>query len=182
MKTVTLDTVCLLKVLDNSPESEALFEILSWHKLEKIKLYVSNRIFDHDTSKMRAEQIEDLNRLIESYKITVEGSVFRSSFSMSDGRDLLSGGPSLRTSKEIHNFKKLVGEDPAIKYPLNATLSNKLGDYDSLKDHFCAKRDVFVTLDKKHYLATEMRPKYAQQLGLIILSPLEFIEQNAHLR
>lgn len=164
MKKVTLDTGSFLVVLDSKPEAQIVLEILSWHKSKKIEVYVSNRIFDHDTTRMREDQVDSLSNLIESHKISVEGPVFRSSFSISDGRDLLSGGPSLSTPEEIRHFKKLVGVDPAVQHHSSSTLSNKLGDYDSLKDHYCAKRDVFVTMDKKHYLAAEMRPKYAQQL------------------
>lgn len=182
MKTATLDTGVLILALDDRPGANEVREMLQWHRDGKLGLHVSNRVFEHDTRRMRAAQVDALRTLLEEFDVAIEGAAFRYDFSLLSGGDILSGGPSMRTLEEMARFTKLVGKDPAEEYAASKTLSNKLGDYDSLKGHFASGRNVFVTVDKKHYLDVHRRERYAEQLGLVILSPAEFVAQNASLR
>jgi len=182
MKKVTMDTGVLINILDAKPGAQDVQELLRWHKEGKIEIYVSNRVFEHDTRKMLQAQVQELQTLLKEYNISIEGAPFRLNFSLLSSRDLLSGGPSIRTPEEMKKFINLVGKDPSGQFASSKTLSNKLGDYDSLKDHFASGRDVFLTLDKKHYLDVHKRKRYEEQLGLVILSPTEFLEKNANLQ
>lgn len=176
MKHVTVDTAVLITLIDDKPGASVVRELLKRHKDGKINLFVSNRVFEHDTRKMRVAQVEKLRALLSDHNVEIESSGFRTDFSLLSGGDVLSGGSSERTSEEMFSFTKLVGKDPIEEYPASKTISRKLGDYDSLRDHFATKKDVFLTLDTKHYLATELRQKYQKDLGLVILSPAEFLE------
>jgi len=173
----TLDTGVLILVLDGKPGANDVLKLLQWHREGKLELHVSNRVFEHDTRKMRATQIDELRKLLEEFDIPVEGAAFRFNFSLLSGGDALDGGASVRTSEEMAHFTKLVGKDPAEEYASSKTLSNKFGDYDSLKDHFASGRDVFVTIDEKHYLDVHRRERYVEQLGLLILSPAKLVAQ-----
>jgi hypothetical protein len=180
VKAISLDTGVLILLLDGKPGSADVETIFCWHRNKKIALYVSNRVFDHDTAKMDALQVKTLRELFEKYRVPVEGAVFRSSFSRLSGKDLLSGGVSLRTQEEMARFVSIVGCDPAVLPPssVGKRLSNKLGDYDSLRDHYASGRDVFITLDTKDYLSTQRRQRYVQELGLVVLDPSEFVAMN----
>ncbi|MES2040064.1 MAG: hypothetical protein V4495_19790 [Pseudomonadota bacterium] len=175
MKHVTVDTAVLITLIDDKPGASVIRELFKWHKDGKINLFVSNRVFEHDTSKMRAAQVDELRALLSNHNVEIESSGFRTDFSLLSGGDLLNGGSSTRTSEEMSSFTKLVGKDPTEEYPSSKTISRKLGDYDSLTDHFATNKDVFLTLDTKHYLAMALRQKYQEELGLIILSPEEFL-------
>lgn len=144
----------------------------------KVVLFASNRVFEHDIFNMSQDSQRKLHELIRQYKIKNNASVFRLNFSLLDGGDHLDGELSIRTPQEMGKFNKLVGKDPIEEFQGNKTLLNKLGDYDSLKDHYASGRDVFVTLDTKHYLAVNMRDKYARELGLVVQSPEDFLAGN----
>lgn len=178
MKIVTLDTGILINLIDGNPGAIEVRELLKWHKDRKIKLFVSNRVFEHDTSKMRTVQVDELRALLNEHAVEIEGASFRVDFSLLSGGDLLSGGPSGRTIDEMSSFTRLVGINPNEEYPTSETISNKFGDYDSLRDHFATKKDAFLTLDKRHYLAAQRRQKYEKELGLVILSPAEFLAKH----
>lgn len=182
MKKLTLDTGVLIQIIDDKPGAKEAKKLLEWHRDSEVEIYVSNRVFEHDTSKMRVAQVEKLRDLLEEFYINIQGASFRLNFSLLSGGDLLDGGLCQRTWEEMARFTVLVGMDPAEEYRASKTLSNKLGDYDSLLDHFASRRDVFITLDGKHYLDVNRRQRYAEQLGLIIQSPTEFLAQNAELR
>lgn len=182
MKRATLDTGVLILVLDGKPGANDVRKLLQWHRDGRLGLHVSNRVFEHDTRRMHTTQVDALRALLEEFDVAIEGASFRFDFSLLSGGDILDGRPSVRTSEEMAHFTKLVGKDPAEEYASSKTLSNKFGDYDSLKDHFASGRDVFVTIDEKHYLDVHRRERYAEHLGLVILSPAELVAQNVSLR
>ena len=105
--------------------------------------------------------------------------LFRLGFSRLDGLDKLSGGFTTRNPEEMANFSKIVGKDPTNlpKSSIGNRLSNKIGDYDALRDHYADKREVFITLDTKDYLHITKRAIYFECLGLKIMSPSEFLEK-----
>ena len=179
---LTLDTCVLIVLLDNKPGSEDVQKLLNLHNKQKIKLYISNRVFEHDTTDMSDEQKCKLHNILKQNKIEITGNKFRLCFSELSGGDLASGCNSVRTAAQMKHFAKLVGRDPIIQYSFSCpTISNKFGDHDSLEEHFASGRDVFVTYDKKHYFAINRRKQYAEELGLIIQTPAEFLGENSNL-
>ena len=183
MLTVTLDTGLLLALIDGKPTAEHVKTILRWHVNGKIHACVSNRIFDPDTSRMRADQVTELSNILNSNGIPVIGSVARFGISRLDGLDLLSGGPTTRSREEMDEFSKIVGKDPSSlsSFCVGTRISNKIGDYDALRDHFASNRAIFITLDGKDYLHTDKRVTYWNQLHLKIMSPSEFVADHTFL-
>jgi hypothetical protein len=179
---LTVDTGLLIQLIDNKLGADDVRKIFDLHEKGAVQLYVSNRIFEHDTTKMSEPQLAQIKDLIQHAKVIVDGAVFRSGFSLLSGGDLLSGGVSHRSQKELEKFGKLVGKDPVGEYLASSTISNKLGDYDALRDHFTSGRNIFLTADEKHYFATAQRQKYRKELGLIIQSPAEFLDEFGNLQ
>ena len=178
MRTLTLDTCVWIKLIDGADEADAVGRLLDLHSQEAVEVVVSNRLYEHDTSKMDLAQITQLKSIFEERQIKIQGSGFRNCFSLLSGGDLLSGGPTIRTPAEMHKFNAIVGKDPIITHPQGPKLSNKFGDYDSLKDHYAVGRDVFITYDTKHYLSERFRDRYRSELGLIIMSPEHFLHSQ----
>jgi hypothetical protein len=179
MVTVTLDTCLLISLLDRKDGFQNTIKLLEWHKDKKIEASVSNRLFEPDIVGMDKDQQEDLINILSKYAIVVKGNTLRLDISTLGGKDLLSGPISLRSEDEMSKFKGIVGDDPSSLPSENVgrRLPNKIGDYDSLFEHFCNKRDIFITSDKKDYFHTNKRKDYSAKLGLIIKSPLEFISE-----
>jgi hypothetical protein len=180
-KKVTLDTGALICVIDKKPGWEDVEKIMSWHSEGKIQLFVSNRIFEPDTKGMHEDQVAGLEQLLHKYKVKRWGSVYRTGFSSLSGADLLSGAAIRRSIDEMNQFRMIVGPDPTSlrKEQVGSKLSNMIGDYDSLIDHYADRRDVFVTLDTKHYLHKNKREAYQVKLELLIQSPTEFVANSS---
>lgn len=171
--TVTVDTSVLLDILDHGSNS-SFHKLLQWHDSGKIEIAVSNRVIDPDTWRMGEKQQSELNKLLERHGINICSAPFRWNISKLGGRDVLSGPQSNRSPEDVVKFRKIVGPDPAVGTP-SRKLSNRIGDYDALQQHFMKKRDVFLTLDRRGYFAKQMRETYVRELGLIVQSPEEFI-------
>lgn len=60
-------------------------------------------------------------------------------------------------------------------------MSNRIADYDSLFDHFCARRDVFVTEDRRAPFNPQRRDRFERELGLVVRSLDEFVAGHPHL-
>lgn len=177
MITATIDTNCLILVIDRKSGYENIEKILNWHRIGKIIIYISNRVFEPDIIKMDFIQQEMISKLLIDYRIDVKGSICRHDISKLDGGDLLDGGFTRRNNEEMKKFRSIVGNDPTLlqKRKIGGKLSNKIGDYDSLLDHFCRENDVFITLDTKDIFHNDRRKKYEEELNLVIKSPEEFI-------
>jgi|SRR5271157_1097619 len=172
---VTIDTCVWIEFIDNNTRAQEVAQILEWHVQGLIQVVVSNRVFDPDVQS--AENRRALTKLFSQHRIQIVPSAFRWGFSRLSCGDVLNGLATLRSGSELEKFAKLVGREPATlpKQNIGAKLSNKIGDYDSLRDHYRSGRDVFVTLDRRDYFAVSKREKYKRELGLIVQDPSEFI-------
>jgi hypothetical protein len=152
-------------------------EILRWHSAGRLEAFVSNRVFEPDTVRMHPEQVDQLRRTLRDYGIRVVGAVFRSTFSTLSGKDLLSGGRRRRSVDQMARFTELVGREPVSLHPsaVGRKLPNKIGDYDSLREHYANMRDVFIPSETHDYFHVAKRPTYERALGLCILRPAEFV-------
>jgi hypothetical protein len=82
-----------------------------------------------------------------------------------------------RTVEEIALFRQLIKEPTTLnKSQVGNRLANKIADYDTLFNHFEKGRDVLITLDKKDLFTPDKRRLYKEKLGIIILSPRDFVE------
>ena len=92
---------------------------------------------------------------------------------------MLSGVHTDKTPEEISAFNRISGGDPITRPTRQPKSLNKefndIGDYDALYDHFCSKRDVFLTKDQKRVFSLDKRAKYRDELNLIIQDPDEFV-------
>ncbi|MFT5259008.1 MAG: hypothetical protein ACI9J2_001980 [Saprospiraceae bacterium] len=180
MEKLTLDTGLLIKAIEFKEGYESVLKICKWHADGKVLACVSNRLFNPDSVKMQDSQREKIRRLLEEYNIEIMGNLFRLGVSPLSGKDMMSGSSTDRTEQEINEFKSIVGIDPTqlSSRSVGSKLSNKIGDYDSLYEHFCKKRDVFLTFDGKDYFHKNHRSNYQSKLDLMILHPEEYVERN----
>ena len=176
---VTLDTNLLITVIQERQGHQKIRDILAANRRGVISAGISNRLFQPDTVRMDHETKEKLHELLSSYDITeVIPSRFRWGISLLSGLDLISGGHTARTAEEILAFRRISDGDP-ITRPTRQPKSldkefNDIGDYDALYDHFCSKRDVFLTQEKGRTFSNDKRIAYKEELGLIIQDPEDF--------
>ena len=179
MLSVTLDTNLFITVIQERQGHQKIRDILTAHKNGLISAGISNRLFQPDTLRMHHDTKEKLHELLSSYDIDeVIPSRFRWGISLLSGLDLMSGGHTARTAEEILAFRRISGGDPVTR-PTRQPMSldkefNDIGDYDALYDHFCSKRDVFLTKDQKGVFSLDKRAKYKDQLNIIVQDPEEF--------
>lgn len=173
---ITIDTGVLITLIDAKDRDGHATKILEWVKQGRVQAFVSNRILEPDAKAMRTEGQKALRDFIHENRLRILGSVARFGVSSLDGHDLLGGGRTDRTPTELLRFKVVVGQNPT-HFPsghFGKNLSNHIGDYDALFDHYCDKSDYFITLDSKGYLHRDKRLDYQQELGLNVVSPEEY--------
>jgi hypothetical protein len=175
--TVTIDTNAWIQWRAKKGCYPQIEQILRWQQEGKVQIYVSNRLRDPDTWDMYADQRDEILNALAKMGVQTIRSTFRLGISKLGGRDVLSGGATDRTSEEFEKFRKLVGPEPTTlkAEQVGSRMSNKIADFDALRDHFGAKFDVFLTLDKREYLDIKKRGDYFKELGLLIQSPEEFV-------
>jgi hypothetical protein len=150
--------------------------MLDWHKNKLFELWNTSRVVQ-DSAGMDSGQSANLQRLFKDYAIRMSSCPLRWNYSRWNGPDVFPGpATEHRPLQQIIEFRKLIPEPTSLpKDQIGNRLSNKLGDYDALKDHYEKNRDVFVTLDRHDIFHVNKRPLYKQKLGLIILDPREFV-------
>jgi hypothetical protein len=101
----------------------------------------------------------------------------RWNYSPWNGPDVVLGSlTDYRTGEEIALFREIIKEPTFLnKSQVGNRLSNKIADYDALFNHFVEGRDVFITLDKSDIFAPDKRLLFKEKLGIIILSPRDFV-------
>jgi hypothetical protein len=180
MISVTLDTNLFILVIKQRPGYQKVKDILTAHRDGVISAVISSRAFQPDTLRMGHETKEKFHEMLSSYKIFERmPSRFRWGISVIGGVDLLSGGYTGRTPEEILEFKRISLGDPVTRpdrQPKTLDKSyNDIGDYDALYDHFCNKRDVYLTKDHRRVFSLDKRPKYISELGLVVQDPDDFV-------
>ncbi len=179
MISVTVDHNVWIDWLDQKRSHEYVNKIVEWHKQKRLELWAVSRGEQDAKAHKSKDQWDHLLRRFKENNISVSACPARLSFSARfGGPDVLSGLKSLRTTEELEEFYKLVPNPIALNQAqIGDKMSNKLGDYDCLTNHFSQKRDVFLTLEKRDIFLVRKRDLYKDKLGLIILSPQEFVEQ-----
>lgn len=180
MDKLTLDTGLLIAAIDQKPGFEDVLKICQWHSDKRVEAFVSSRLFHPDSVKMEPSQREEIRNFLHRFGIQIQGNVCRWNVSPLSGSDKLGGVGTTRSKEELQIFRSVVGDDP-MQLPQSAIgnrLSNKIGDYDSLFEHFCAKGDVFLTLDKRDYFHRAKLQEYRDKLGLVIMGPDEYLRNN----
>ncbi len=145
MLAITIDTNLLLdwrsRIL--GMETNALadargarVEQMMWSSiLGAVFVWASSRVLYADVD---AEDREQLRSLMLTAGIRIGGSSFRIGVSPIGGPDALGGRAATRSTSEIDLFRAIAGADPAGRR--GTRMSNKIADYDSLFDHFCARQ------------------------------------------
>lgn len=193
MKSITVDHCVWVKLLDEHKgearrQSAEVPKMLLDYCLQKdITIYMSTRVWNWDAVMMSSQaDHERLAELVSEYRVqeTPTGfrlgdspagdSIFGHRGSIFGGKDLLLDHPS--ECPKTQAFIKTFGPDPIEINPQNTgnKLPNWIGDYDSLKGHYLAGHDIFVTLDTNPpCFAQKTRECAAEELGLLIKSPSE---------
>ncbi len=194
---VTVDTVVWIKYFSNYDEKseiQAMFEVC---QQRNIKIYRSSRVSNFDTTTKDPTQTEHMRNAI-SFLGALEtpapfiladqddpkktGSVLgdrndpQKPESMFGTSDFLS---DLNIDEREVEFISIVGCHPTKKNPaeLGSKLSNHIGDYDALMQHYLNDFGVFLTYDTHLYFTHEKRLIYQEKLGLKVMSPSEFLKE-----
>lgn len=181
---VSLDTAPVLDWLDwrvdgrLTDTAQHIDQILAWHSAGRIQAFISNRVFDPDTQRMPTDKVEALKRLLNEHGVDIAPAAFRLDISCLDGGDVLNGPPTRLTLEEMNRFDTMVGPDPTSR-PDQKSAANRIADWDHLRDHFAAQRDIFITTDRGEYFAKHKRAMYERELGLVIRTPHEFVAEFA---
>ena len=174
--TVTVDTSVWIAWINRQVGFDDVSKLLEWHKKNFLELWNTSRVLQ-DTAGMDTKQSESLQALFEEYGIQLSPCPARYNYSVWNGPDIYAGSSiEKRSAEEIIKFRKMIPEPTSLsKDQIGNKLSNKLGDYDALKNHYEKNRDVFLTRDKRDIFHKNKRPLYRAELGLIILDPADFI-------
>jgi len=170
---ITIDSCLWIDLIDKK-NSSRIKNLLNFCKDNKISIHSSSRVYNFDSVKMDLVQQKVLYEIINKYSVIIDSSPFRFGSVSSKLGSRFSNGDylsSISHKEEEGQFEEVFGSDP-IKLPkenTGARLSNWISDYDSLKQHYLNKRDVFVTNDKKIYFSEEKRILAKKKLKLIIL-------------
>ena len=173
--TITVDT-CVWIALESERERQLICDLLNLCDRKCVQIYVSSRIMNFDSVKMDGPSRERLMIALKLHNVKIESAPFRfgginENFGsrFGDG-DFLS---SATADKDELAFEDIFGKEP-MQLPreeLGAKVSNWIGDYDVLKQHYLNKRDIFVTLDTKVYFSEDKRRRAKEKLNLEIADP-----------
>lgn len=188
--TITIDTNLWLNWFDHlrgiAPNAHAgakgiQLEQLIWASISGIvSVWASNRVLCADVD---LEDRGPLRSFLSAGRVRIAGSSVRIGMSPIGGLDALRGRATTRSPSEIAQFRAIAGHEPASRHGFieHKRLTNKIGDYDSLFDHFCERRDVFITEDRGAPFNPQRRTRFEKELGLLIQSLGEFMSAHAAL-
>ena len=175
---ITVDTGPSLNVVDElGDEYEYIIKMLEWHKKGCIEIFATSRIL-LDTIKKGPSRYHQIRTVLNDINnITISPSPIRLNYSTLSGPDVLIGSVTdYRTVEEIAIFRQIVKDPTTLnKSQVGKRLRNKIADYDVLFNHFEKGRDAFITLDKSDIFAPNKRLLYKKKLGIIIMSPRDFV-------
>lgn len=169
MLKLTLDTNCVINLLDYKSESaisvEELTEILRYGLDGDVNIAITTRVeSDFDKDKDEERKIELLKRIL---MFPVIGTVARFGVSNFGSGDVWAGEDHGNLENELKNiiFPGLNKED--------AHFSNKINDIDHLIGHKINKRDIFVTDDQQILKKAET---LESSLGIKVMDPKKALE------
>lgn len=169
MLKVTLDSNCIINILDYKSESatsvEELTEILRYGLEGDINIAITTRVeTDFLNDKDKERKVELIKRI--SMFPTI-GTIARWDTSKWDSGDIWGGEEHVVLEKEISNiiFPGLKKDD--------SHYSNKINDIDHLIGHKINKRDVFITDDQQIIKKAET---LESSLGIKVMNPEKALE------
>jgi hypothetical protein len=177
---VTLDTTCLIDSQrqdtreDIRKRAEAVKKIIDWYQDRLIDVKVTTRVEFDQRNYQNEEKKEKLLNLADN--VGVIGSVFRYGISKYGGlsnhvpRD---GYGSLKTVEMEKRLKEIMFEGISFG-EFNEKSRERISDVDHLLAHILAKRDFFITSDKRHFINN--REKLKAEFSVVIITPEEFVK------
>ncbi len=175
MLKITLDTNCIINILDSNTGSatsvEQIAEIIKYGLDGDVNIAITTRV-ENDLKKDKdSERKNDLLKRI--YMFPVIGTVIRFDVSKFNSGDVLVGDGHVKLEDELKRiiFPNLSKEDNHY--------SNKINDIDHLVGHIINKRDIFITDDSDILKKAET---LKSSLGLLVMNPsqtVEYININA---
>jgi hypothetical protein len=166
---LTLDTNCIINLLDYKSESatsvEELSEILRYGLDGDVNIAITTRVerdFEKDKDNDRKNELAKRLSMFPTV-----GSVVRTDVSKLDSEDVSAGDEHEALEKELTGilFPGLKADD--------AHYSNKINDIDHLIGHKINKRDIFVTDDQQILKKAET---LKSSLRIQVMSPKETLE------
>jgi len=173
---ITIDTSVWIDLIKKTANFDQIDKLLKLCNEKFIQIYISSRVINYDIVEMPDDQKEEFEKIITNYNILIDPAPFRLSSEKSKRGSRFGDKDffiSLATSEEEKKFIKVFGNDP-IRFPekeVGNRLSNWIGDYDSLKQHFLNKRTIYVTFDTKLYFSIQKRNEAKKELNIIITDP-----------
>lgn len=173
---ITLDTNCIINLLDYKSESaisvDELAEIIRYGLEGDVNIAITTRV-DSDVSKDKdqARKSEILKRVS---MFPIIGTVARLDTSKFDSGDVWAGGEHVALEEELKKviFSGLKKDDPHY--------GNKINDIDHLIGHKINQRDIFVTDDQQ---ILKKADTLKSSVGIEIMDPkkaLEYINLQAN--
>ncbi len=194
---VTVDTVVWIKYLGDYAEKPQIQDMLEVCRQRNIKIYTSSRAFNFDTTTKDPKQTEQMRNVISNlgaletpapFILADQNDPKKTGSVLGDRNDTQKTGSMLGTTDFLSDlnidereaeFISVVGCHPTKKNPaeLGSKASNHIGDYDALRQHYINDFGVFLTYDTHLYFTHEKRLIYKEKLGLIVMSPSEFLKE-----
>ena len=175
MLKLTLDTNCVINLLDRMSDSaisiEQISEIFRYGLEGDVNIAITTRVENDIESDSNEERKREMLKRISMFPAV--GTIARWDISKFDSGDVFSGTQHLDLQSEIQKilFPGLKSEDTHFK--------NKINDVDHLVGHCLNKRDIFITDDKEILKKSDI---LKNSFGIIVLNPqksLEYINLKA---
>ncbi len=176
---VTLDTTCLIDLQrqdtreDIRKQAEAVKKMIGLYKDGIIDVKVTTRVEFDQRNYKNEERKEELLNFADN--VGVIGSVFRYGISKYGGLSNHVPGDgygSLETVEMEKKLKKIMFG--GIRFDeFNEKTKERIADIDYLLAHIVAKRDFFITSNKRHFINN--REKLKAEFGVEIMRPEEFM-------
>lgn len=175
MLKITLDTNCIINLLDYKSETatsvEDLAELFRYGMEGDVNIVITTRV-EADMADKDGERNSELIKRVAMFPTI--GTPFRIGTSRLDSGDYVIGDPDDKLEKELTQiiFPGLTDSDPRYQ--------NKIYDIDHLVGHISNKRDIFVTDDKgilKKAEALKVSP------GVVVMNPktcLDYVNLKAN--
>ncbi len=166
---ITLDTNCIINLLDIKSESatsvKELSEILRYGLEGDANIAITTRVESDFSDDSDADRKREMVRRLSIFPVI--GTVLRLDTSTFGSGDVLAGGEQEKLEKELIGviFPGLKKEDSHYK--------NKINDIDHLIGHIINKRDIFTTDDQQILKKSET---LKASFGLAVKNPQQTLE------
>jgi len=167
---VTLDTNCIINLLDDNSESRTSYDdlalMMGFADKGFINIYVTTRFEMDQANDKDRDRVIRIAKGLSELPVETVGAGFRLDNSRLDGSDFLGDDETIAINNELIRLLSPNGLDPKSR-----TFSNRINDIDHLIGHYKNDHDLFITDDKGILKKSEtMR----NSLGITVMSPGEF--------